>query len=264
MNFSKEFSLYDLMIGLFDRIDGREKVNVKMSINKTNWGRFKDPLGNALLQYYRGEIDEEQVLTVDPQDKARAYFFIGAKKEMEGQWKEAKKWYKMAAEQDTDDFERLLALSRLGTFSFKFTNKKFGRSESYRSSDSLISQNGQKKYPVSNLFDDSLETAWAYNEEQSHEDNYLTVEFPREYWVSVFSIANGYSKSKKLFLENNRVKVFQVSFSDGTSRSIEIQDKMGLQKIEINKKTSFVKFVIKETYAGSKYHDTCISELTVH
>lgn len=260
IEFDTEYSLYNMIIGLLDRHDGNEKINIDRYLKQVKWKTFRNQLGNRILQFYQGKIDEERVLEDIGNEKAKAYFFIGAKYELEKKWKEAEKWYNMAIELQTDEFERLLALSRVGRFSFKLNNETFKRSETYISSRSLVGSKTHKKYPVSNLFDEKIETAWAYKDLYNASE-YVIIEFPLEFLVSGFTIVNGFSKSRQLFLENKRVKTLEMSFSDGTSQIISIKDTMNKQRFPINKKTSYIKFTIKETYPGTKFNDVCISEL---
>jgi len=51
-------------------------------------------------------------------------------------------------------------------------------------------------------------------------------------------------------------------FSDGVKINLDLKDTMDLQKIKIEPHvTKSIKFTIKDVYKGSKYEDTCISEL---
>lgn len=81
--------------------------------------------------------------------------------------------------------------------------------------------------------------------------------------VNAVWIKNGYMKNKELYYANNRVKKLRIEFSEGEQKVVELKDGvLDYQKIKLGEiKTKWIKVVIIDVYKGSKYDDTCISEL---
>ena len=78
------------------------------------------------------------------------------------------------------------------------------------------------------------------------------------------AIANGYTKTEKLYYENNRVAKVRLEFSDGTSSDeYLIEGRIGFSSIglAIPVKTQYIKIIIQDVFEGSKYRDTAISEI---
>ena len=76
-------------------------------------------------------------------------------------------------------------------------------------------------------------------------------------------ICNGYFKSQKLYNENSRPQVLLLTFSDGKSVRLHLEDKFEVQSFTFDKpySTSSVKITIQSVYKGSVYEDTSISEV---
>ena len=87
--------------------------------------------------------------------------------------------------------------------------------------------------------------------------------FKNKVKINQINLVNGISKTNELYLKNNRLKQATLTFDDGSQEIINIQDKYN-QKQNISfssHETQSVTIAIKEVYRGSKYQDTCISEL---
>ena len=96
----------------------------------------------------------------------------------------------------------------------------------------------------------------------------LTFDYPSDQSKKLcFLISNGYVDPKRLdlFFANNRVKRLHVTCKElKVDHDILLQDSPDFQHIEIPKNQSVsgpitVRFVIKETYKGTKYEDTCLN-----
>jgi len=77
-------------------------------------------------------------------------------------------------------------------------------------------------------------------------------------------IINGYAKNKEIYKANNRVKTVEVILSDGTSYTFDLKDNtLDFQMLDFGeaKETRDVTIKILDIYEGSKYNDTCISEI---
>jgi len=80
--------------------------------------------------------------------------------------------------------------------------------------------------------------------------------------VHKINIMNGFAANKKLYYENNRIKKMKVEFDEGERRIIEFKDGVfDYQSFKFNIRSKWVKLTILEIYKGTKYNDTCISEL---
>ena len=68
-----------------------------------------------------------------------------------------------------------------------------------------------------------------------------------------------------LYAENSRPKDILIELGDGTLIQHTLDDGMGWQSIPLLEpfSTSYVKITILSVYRGSKYTDTCISEISL-
>ena len=114
--------------------------------------------------------------------------------------------------------------------------------------------------------DNDPDTAWAEGVTGPGLGQWITAQFrePGGYEVHRLGILPGYAKGD-LFGMNNRIKCATLHFSDGSFRKIEIEDRQAMQFFEIDPiRTTFVKLVIDAVYPGSRYDDTCISEIEIY
>lgn len=127
------------------------------------------------------------------------------------------------------------------------------------------SQSGN--YTSTLLQDGKLDTAWAEVAKENGIGEWIKFHSSIDQDISGIEIINGYSKSNSTYTENNRVKRLRVEFSDRSSLEKELKDNamLDLQKVEFGKtvKTKYIKITILDVYRGSKYQDTCISEIRV-
>ncbi len=74
---------------------------------------------------------------------------------------------------------------------------------------------------------------------------------------------SGYQKNTEVYDNNSRPKELIVSFPDGQSLIVELNDYYGAQKIVFDSslETTSVTFTINDVYPGGKYEDTVISEI---
>jgi F5/8 type C domain len=133
----------------------------------------------------------------------------------------------------------------------------------YCASSVLAPQFGNT-YGPENLVDENLRTAWVEGLKGQGEGEYVVVDLGGAHNVSAIQVMNGYHKNRRLFEANSRVKRALIRFSDGTERSVTLNDAPDVQTIEFGKiETKWVQFVIQSVYPGSKYADTAITELRV-
>ncbi len=122
-------------------------------------------------------------------------------------------------------------------------------------------------YQATSLFDGDLDTVWADgNPENYRKNDHISIEFENPIELDEIRIAPGYFNTG-LFNANNRIKKLQIKFDTHPSYddaiNAEFQDVMEIQSINIETKISVktITFIIKEVYSGSKWDDTCISEI---
>lgn len=92
------------------------------------------------------------------------------------------------------------------------------------------------------------------------------IELDGTYSVNGLDIRNGYKKSSDLYQKNRKVKQIQLAFSDGSSTTYTLSggfDETDVITLEHPIATSNIQFTILETKTGSKYDDTCITEISI-
>ncbi|HLJ50486.1 MAG TPA: hypothetical protein VKU01_30950, partial [Bryobacteraceae bacterium] len=95
----------------------------------------------------------------------------------------------------------------------------------------------RKGYPVQNIADLIKATAWVADKSGGTDES-ITLTLAKPAHVDQLGIIPGYTKSKAIHFANNRIKDLEVSVNGGT-----------------------ITLKVKQVYPGSKYNDTCISEL---
>lgn len=151
----------------------------------------------------------------------------------------------------------------------------------------LKSSSTLKGYPVGNLFDKNSQTAWVEGDTENGIGEWIFMQFsPRrehsEYLYPVgledFALIPGYQKNSVIWEENNRVKsailVFKkLEYESGkevykyTVLRLHFKDSMELQVFKISQYNQLahdeIWLIIEDVYKGTKYNDTCISEIVL-
>ena len=91
----------------------------------------------------------------------------------------------------------------------------------------------------------------------------IIINFNGVYKVSGLDIWAGHQKSKDLFYQNARPTRIRIAGSDGTSNVYYLEDQFGMQRINLVRpiETSYISITVEQAARGSKYEDTCISEV---
>jgi hypothetical protein len=134
------------------------------------------------------------------------------------------------------------------------------------SSSNLSSNNKTIDYKPSNLIDGDVNTAWVEGVKGAGKGEYIMLQNEGEALISSISLINGYAKSYDLYIKNNRVKEIELEFSNGKVVNAQLEDGViDFQTIDLDEsiRTSYVKLLIVDTYPGSKFDDTCISEILI-
>lgn len=143
-----------------------------------------------------------------------------------------------------------------------------------------------EKYPAKNAIDKDLNTAWAFTHTQKNwlEINIeaeLDIETTTPFTIDSVGIVPGYSKNEKVWAENNRIRKAKLiiyskqleesgwSKLEYTIFELNFPDKMGFYVFMIPRDKQApndpmrkkVWLIVEDVYKGTKYNDTCISEI---
>lgn len=152
----------------------------------------------------------------------------------------------------------------------------------------LKSSSTSKGYPLQNILDKETASAWVEGNSGNGIGEWIgllleatkDVEYSTPFTVSYFSMIPGYAKSMKTWTENNRVKtaLLVINSPDTAPTSkykyvvyrLHFLDWNGLQVFSLpndrapsNLMIKKVWLIISDIYKGSKYNDTCISEIII-
>lgn len=126
------------------------------------------------------------------------------------------------------------------------------------------------KYLVSYLADTLLTTAWVEGMPGHGIDEKITFSnfknrSGKSVFINGFLIANGFQKSKELFVKNSRIKSFVLLLNDEPKYLLNFSDAMNYQKITFPtvalKPEDTLTLKIIDVYGGVSYQDTGISFL---
>lgn len=116
------------------------------------------------------------------------------------------------------------------------------------------------------LIDKDLSTAWVEGVSGTGVGESVTMYFTQEVTLTGMKIANGYFKSSDLYGKNGQIEKLLLVFEDGSSEYVTLTtDKMEEEYLEFDEAHTCnqVTFIIMEAKVGSKYSDTCVSELSL-
>ena len=134
----------------------------------------------------------------------------------------------------------------------------------YVSASSRLNDQGSYSYGAEKAIDNDKSTVWSEGVTGDGEGEWLYFEFATEEVVKGMNFYNGHADTRDLYDKNSSIKQMEVIFSDGTHmilRDLEHSDVLKKYNFVKPVKTKWVKMIIRDTYTGSKYQDTCISEV---
>ena len=118
-------------------------------------------------------------------------------------------------------------------------------------------------YSARNIVDGNKQTCWADGVSGLGVGESVTINFNRNYEIKGFRIFNGYQKNDDVFYKNSRPAALRVIGADGSNEVYPIDN--DINEHDIHFKTPInvnsIKLVIEKVQRGSKYDDTCISEV---
>ena len=121
---------------------------------------------------------------------------------------------------------------------------------------------GKKSYPIENIFDGDKDTCWQDGVDGNGEGTEITATLAESSNIQYLVIHNGRSVSQSKYEKNGRVRELEIG-TDQFTTVVEIPDVNGLIAIKLDGwgEISSFRFKIISVYPGSKYSDTCISEI---
>lgn len=155
--------------------------------------------------------------------------------------------------------------------------------KTFKSSSTLKSQGGNS-YSVKNLFDGDLSTCWAEGVKGYGEGEWFEIVFNNDVYIETIAIANGYLKNESVYNKNSSPKKLKVTFIGTEGEKYEntytldgmeypsweiksMEDKLDscnwiyLPDPYPGRTVKSIRFTIMDVYPGTKWDDTCISEI---
>ena len=141
------------------------------------------------------------------------------------------------------------------------------------SASSFLTESEKLKHPPQQAHDSRMESVWSEGVAGNGEGEMLSFTFittekdTTDLGVTSCAIATGHQGSAKLFRQNSRPKSLDLVVDGRAVARLELQDVMGLQWLEIPKvklarpSKHVIGLKIVEVYPGSKFQDSCISEV---
>ena len=121
---------------------------------------------------------------------------------------------------------------------------------------------GELRHFEANLaFDSDETTAWVPKE--GGIGQWIMANFKSPASITSISIFGGYGAEPRRYESNNRPRAVRVTFSDGSSETLRLEDKMKLQHFELPRPvvTDSVKLEIMAVYRSERHDSTPISEI---
>ena len=270
-----EKTLFKILRKLFDddTKDGKQAYFKKVLSSDKN-----DDWITQLIKYLAGEQDYITLFSKIPEKHIGLIStYVGLNFELNGEMTSAMEMYSKALEHLSEkSIEIYLVKNRLGMLTFEIIYSKnitknrknvlnfsFQKANLIKSSSCLFENN--KLYPVGNVRDNNPTTAWVEGKSDNGVGEWIEFYFDLGKSISSIKIINGYGKNGAIYQANNRVKRIKISFCDNTSFITELEDgNLEPQKVMLpeTKNVKNVKITILEVYNGTKYNDTCISEVS--
>lgn len=176
---------------------------------------------------------------------------------------------------DENNPQNLLSFyKKTGKLNMQYQIENYFSNASKIKFDTLIAsstlQSNTNRYNVSNLIDNNSATAWVEGKASYGINEYVEFSSTKPKYFQNIIIKPGYLKTFDTYTQNGVPKKIQIIIDDGKvqGRTISFPNTYFNndilitfpQKIKANK----VKFIIKDVIKGSKYEDTCISEISFY
>ena len=118
-----------------------------------------------------------------------------------------------------------------------------------------------RHYDANLAFDSDQTTSWV--PKGTGIGQWIMANFKSPSRITSISIYGGYGVDARRYESNNRARSVRVTFSDGTSEILRLEDKMELQRFELQRPvlTESVKIEIMAVYRSERHDSTPISEI---
>ena len=118
-----------------------------------------------------------------------------------------------------------------------------------------------RRYDAKLAFDNDDTTAWVPT--SNGVNQWIKADFKSPVATKSVSIYGGYGVDARRYDANNRARSIRVSFSDGSSETFSLEDKMKLQRFELRHPvvTYSAKVEILAVYRGERHDEMAISEI---
>jgi len=261
--------LYTLLLSVMEKEIGKltpDKIEAALKNNKDKIEISAS--GQALVDFLLDRINEDELLAkTDAENHDAIKYFIGLKNEKySGSITMGEKYY-IDLYNKSEDLYKWLAAKRLGLYGILISDYEnyysYGDQWVFvKSSSTLLGRT--KPYHVKEIKDNDPKTAWVEGKADDGIGEWVEFTYDPPVILERISVINGYMRSETLYYANNRVKKIRISFDDGTHFDQVLKDgelKPQIITLPEPKQAGKVRLTILETYKGSKYNDTCISEI---
>lgn len=128
------------------------------------------------------------------------------------------------------------------------------------------SKNVGIRHTADRVVDGKMDTAWTEGVNGYGIGEYITIQLDAECYVSGIDIWAGYHKTTKLYNNNARPHMVEISSSDGVICKGNLNDVMQKQTISFGSevKTDTITIKILSVYPGKVYQDTVITEIELY
>lgn len=131
------------------------------------------------------------------------------------------------------------------------------------SASSVYSGDNLGRHAPEKLYDGKLDTNWTEDSSGNGVGEFVVFDFDDTYAVNKLRIYIGSHYNEGVYKQNCRPKAITLSFSDGSTEFIHLEDSYDEQVITFKHfyYTDSIKLTIEEVYTGTKYLDAVIAEL---
>ncbi len=141
------------------------------------------------------------------------------------------------------------------------------------SASSFLSERSGLKHPASQAHDRKMGKVWSEGVKGTGIGESLTFTFKTtmkdttDLGVTSCAIGIGHQGSEKLFRENARPKVLELSMDGKPRMLLQLKDAMGLQEFDVPKlalerpSEHTIGLKVVDVFPGTKFEDTCIAEV---
>lgn len=131
-----------------------------------------------------------------------------------------------------------------------------------------VLRTSSKEYAADLACDGYFATSWQEGAKGDGIGKYIAFEFGEEATVSKIVIINGNARTNESYTQNGRLKTARLVFPDGKEEKINLADEYSVTGQTVVLPTPVaakgVRLYIEAVYKGSKYADTCVSEVSFY